>query len=106
MTKSQFLREASRQRRYRHSLEVRSSTARSGCGNSTEWVREAGAVNARAGQFSSRLDELSESERKMLKAQISKQLERERRLHKARSYLYSVSRHIQLYTAMKNLETT
>lgn len=104
MTKSQFLREAARQRRYRNPIGKRPNVAQNGYGNSTESARETYGINMRAGQFSAKLDEFSESEREMLKAQISKQLERERRLHKAHSYLYSASRHIQLYTAMRNLD--
>lgn len=104
MTKSQFLREATRQRLNHLPVTKRPKTAQNGYGSSTESARNVCGVSARAGQFSARLDDLSESERDLFKAQISKQLERERRLHKARSYLYSVSRHIQLYTAMKNLE--
>ena len=103
MTKSQFLREAARQRRSRNPIGKRPNIAQNGYGNRTESIREACGVNMRAGQFSTKLDEFSESEREMLKAQICKQLARERRLHKAHSYLYSVSRHIQLYTALKNL---
>ncbi len=106
MTKSQFLREAARQRRCRNPIGKRPNIAQNGYGNSTESAREVRGVNTRIGQFASKLDELSKGELEMFKAQISKQLERERRLHKAHSYLYSVSRHIQLYTAMKNLEAT
>ena len=103
MIKTQFLREAARQRRHRSSLENRSEIVRHAYGNRTEGMRDSCGINMRIGQFTAKLDELSTSEIEMLKAQISKQLDRERRLHKARSYLYSVSRHIQLYTALKNL---
>ena len=103
MIKTQFLREAARQRHHRSSLENRSEIVRNAYGNRTEGMRDSCGINMRIGQFTAKLDELSTSEIEMLKAQISKQLDRERRLHKARSYLYSVSRHIQLYTALKNL---
>ncbi len=104
MTKTQFLREAIRQRRGRNLPDERTNIVRDRYGNTTGDVRDTYGLNARSGQFSAKLEELSETEREIFKAQIAKQLERERRLHKARSYLYSVSRHIQLYTAIKTLE--
>ncbi len=104
MTKSQFLREAARQRLHRNPHAKRPKIAQNGCGNSTGSARGVCGVDTRIGQFAASLDDLSKSEIEMFKAQISKQLDRERRLHKARSYLYSVSRHIQLYTTLKHLE--
>ncbi len=92
MPKSQFLRTVSAQRSGRSEKDCRYTLQRRNI-----------QISERAGEFNSNIDDFTDVELDIFRHQVEKQLERERRLHNARSHLYSLSRHIQLYTALKML---